>query len=419
MGGGIADFIGVKHLTLKVAEHHDTQLHFRYSDALLCRWDIPKAHQEKKNILLEFFKTQPKFAPLRVYTIIRSPELRKDLLHRLNVQRFQVSIALNKTNMINEPRYIGPDVIVIEDRMCVGSNRVAFKEMLDNLITDIPILIIGPNMNEDKFSDISRSVRILRSHKLPANLEEYLIEQAGKTHNTRASVTFVPKNHSMSFAYVAIPARITRLHPDAAQLALNFPLGRFGICGLEAPLFHSTLGRSVFFKVTECFAHNQASLKEFPYKVHGLLLDLQQQERRLLKDHLTDYYRQKIEESLHPQQRKADQVETGLSRVNVPTPQPAANAPIKAEVSEVLSSTKIEINPSAEKYLSESVIDRAVKGWSRISKEWKVVALTVFLFGLLYFLIIVLKPSQEQLGGAITEQLRIFQQQHGGGKKPQ
>lgn len=419
LGGGIADSIGVKHLTLKVKEHHDTHLHFRYSDALLCRWDIPKAHQEKKNILREFFKTQPKIAPLRVYTIIRSLELRKDLLHRLNAQRFQVAIALNKTNMIHEPRYIGPDVIVIEDRMCMGSNRVAFKEMLDNLITDIPILIIGPNVNEDKFTDISRSVRILRSHKLPANLEEYLIEQAGKTEDTRASVTFVPKNHSMSFAHVAIPARITRLHPDAAQLALNFPLGRFGICGLEAPLFHSTLGRSVFFKVTECYGHNQASLKEFPYKVEGLLIDLQQQERRLLKDHLTDYYSQKIEESLHPQQRKAELVEPELSREKVPAPQAAEHAPIKDDVSEVLSSTKIEINPSAEEYLSDSKIDRAVEGWSKIRLEWKVAALTILLFGLLYIMIIFMRSSQEEQGGFMTEQLRIFQEQHSGGKKPQ
>jgi len=149
------------------------------------------------------------------------------------------------------------------------------------------------------------------------------------------------------------------------------------------------------------------------------LIDLQQKERRLLTDHLTEYYRQKIEESLHPQQRKATAVKTEVDREKIPPPQPVEHAPIKEEVGEVLSSSKIEINPSAEEYLSESTIDRAVEGWSRISMEWKVAAFTVFLFGLLYIMIFFMKPSQEDLGGVITEQLRIFQQQHGGGKKPQ
>ncbi len=415
LGGGIANYLGVKHLTLKVMEHHNTHLHFRYSDALLCRWDIAKAHQAKKSILLDFFKQQPTIAPVRVYTVMRSAELRKDFLRRLDLHRFQISIALNKTNMIHEPRYIGPDVIVIEDRMCMGDHRVAFKEMLDNLVTDIPILVVGPHAMEDKFSDISRSIRILRSHKLPANLDEYLIEQAGETQQTRSSVTFIPKGHSISFAHIAIPARITKLHPDAAQLAIHYPLGRFGMCGLESPLIHNTLGRHVQFKVTECYAHNQASLNEFPYKIDGLLVDVRQAERHLIKDHLIEYYRQKIEESLSPRRKQPHappQVEREQARPVV------EEVSTKQESRAIPGPEVIEINPSAEDLYPESPLDRAVASWSHISAEWKVVGITILLFGVLFILLFFIRPSQEQLGGFMTEQLKIFQQQHGSRPSP-
>jgi DNA-binding NarL/FixJ family response regulator len=410
LGGGIAEFLGVNHLTLKVMAHHTTHLHFRYSDALLCRWDIAKAQQDKKALLLDFFKAQPRIAPHRIYCIIRSPELRRDLIKRLDVQRFQVSIALNKTNMIHEPRYIGPDVIIIEDSMCRGPNRAAFKEMLDNLITDIPILIVGPHVMEESFSDISSNFRLLRSPKLPANLDEYLIEQAGKTEQTQASVTFIPKNHKTSFAHIAIPARMTKLHPDAAQLAIAYPLGRFGICALDAPIFHNTLGRRVYFKVTDCQGHSQASLNEFPYKIDGLLVDIRHDERRQLKDFLVNFYQQKIEESLGSRRK---------------TPVESKSEPILAAVEftsqEQLATdevspppARIEIDPSAEENRAIAKVDPGIWSWGPIPRELKIALWTIVGFCILYILIIVFKPSQEFLGGEFTEQLRIFQRQHSG-----
>ncbi|MDQ3230743.1 MAG: hypothetical protein M3Q07_02900 [Pseudobdellovibrionaceae bacterium] len=417
LGGGIAEFLGVSHLTLKVLAHHNTHLHFRYSDALLCRWDVAKVHQDKKNRLQEFFAAQPTLAPHRIYCIIRSPELRRDLIRRLDTQKFQISIALNKTNMIHEPRFIGPDVIIIEDRMCVGANRVAFKEMLDNMVTDIPILVVGPNVMVDKFTDISRNFRILRSTRLPANLDDYLIEQAGRTEQTQASVTFIPKSHMISLAHVAIPARLTKLHPDAAQLAIGYPLGRYGICGLEAPLFHNTLGRSVHFKVTDCQGHNQSSLNEFPYKVDGLLVDIRQSERRQLKDFLISHYRQKIEESLGPRRKPVPAAEA----VATPAASPPAMELSPAEQPEVRNEaqpeSKIEINPSAEELYPDSALDKAVKGWGRVPKELKIALLTILGFCIIFIFIILLRSPQEEQGGFITEQLRIFQKQHGGSSR--
>jgi hypothetical protein len=262
---------------------------------------------------------------------------------------------------------------------------------------------------DEKFTDISRNIRLLRSPKLPANLDEYLIEQAGKTDQTKASVTFIPKSHKISFAHIALPARITRLHPDAAQLALAYPLGRYGICGLEAPLFHNTLGRSVFFKVTDCQSHNQASLQEFPYKVDGLLVDIRQSERQQLKDFLIEYFQQKLEESLGVR-RKAAPAQT--VEAAPPTElSPAQQAEFKEEAQ---PESQIEINPSAEEIQEKDQPEIAVRRWGPLPKELKIAFWTIVGFIIIYIFIILFGPSQDYLGGDYTEQLRIFQRQHSG-----
>ncbi len=47
LAGGLADYMGVKHVALKVMAHHTTNLHFRYSDALQCQWELPKNQQNR------------------------------------------------------------------------------------------------------------------------------------------------------------------------------------------------------------------------------------------------------------------------------------------------------------------------------------------------------------------------------------
>ncbi len=387
--GGLCELLGVHHVAVKVIEHHQTHLHYRYSDALLCRWDLPRQMQEKKQPLIAFIQAQKEAPPHRIYNIVRTQNLRKGIIRQLDPRHFHLYMALNKTNMIHEPKYISPDAIVIEDLMCSGSNRVAFKEMVDQLPSGTPIFVIGPNGVNDPFQDFSRSVSITTLAELPVSFGSFLNSRIGPPKVLREGATFVPKSHNLSFAQVVLPARLTSIHPQSVQLALHFPLGRFGICAMESTPFTQSLGRKVHLKVIQGRQHIDPALAGFPYHINGLIIDLKREERWQLAQHLVAYYQQKL----------------------LPAPEPANKPKLK---SRNLPPEAISIDPSAEEGDS-SPVDEAEAGPSRMarffSKEVKIGILVIFIFAIFFALIIKFHDPEEE-GNIYSDQLRIFKEMH-------
>ncbi|MCX6131048.1 MAG: hypothetical protein NTX25_18560, partial [Proteobacteria bacterium] len=291
-----------------------------------------------------------------------------------------------------------------------------------------PIIVIGPSTMQDRFDDIPESIQITRVPRLPPDLADYLAKQAGTLKREHSGVTFIPKNHPLSFGYLSVPARLTRVHPDAAQLAISHPMGRFGICGLDSALFKKTLGRTVHFKVSNCHRHEQLGLQDFPYKIEGLLVDIRQKERHSLARYLIEYYSEKILDlDSHRQidNKSNSQYIRPIEAIrsdSTPSTSVLAISPeamVKTENPSTQNSSpkrtaNILINPSREDVYPDNAIDRAVASWGRIGQEWKIFAFTLLFFGLLFSLIFLLRGPQEDLSGGLTEQLRIFKEMHQG-----
>lgn len=429
VAGGLANLLGVHHLALKVVEHHQTHLHYRYSDALLCRWDLPKHAQDRKMALHTFIKDQNTLVPYRIFNVVRSQELRRDIVRLLDPKSFHLSVALNKTNMIHEPKYISPDAIVIEDVMCSGSNRTAFKEMLDNLDRKIPIFVVGPGALQDKFQDISKAHQVIPLAQLSAGFPNMLAAQIGEPQKLRDGATFVPKHHKLSFAQVILPARLTHVHPDVAQLALHYPIGRFGIFALETQLFTQSLGRKVHFKVTSGRERQTSSMPDFPYQVDGLLIDLQRQERINLAHALLAYFRDRILQSPFRSKEKGDSEgdkdseDKPLARSPAKPPRAQHEIPDAEELAPRLEAKPVQadiaISPAAEDLYPKTVIDRAVEslGSFRFTREMKIILVSLILFGLFIYLIVLNAPSEGEQRNVYSDQLQLFQERFGGPKR--
>lgn len=391
--GGVSQLLGVHHITVKVLEHHQTHLHYRYSDALLCRWDLPRQMQEKKQPLLDFIHEKKEAPPHRIYNIVRSQTLRKEIIKQLDPRHYHLYVALNKTNMVHEPRYISPDAIVIEDVMCLGPNRAAFKEMLSQLTRPTPIFVIGPGAVEDAFRDISKSVPITTLRELPSSLGSFLTEKVGPPYILREGATFVARSHELSYAQIVLPARLTAIHPQTVQLALHFPLGRFGICALESPPFTQVLGRNVHIKVMQSRQKLERGIEDFPFYINGILIDLRRDERLNLARHLCAYFQEKL--------------------LPGEAPKPAPKQPPRSEPS--IDRYSIEIDPSAEDE-HFSAVDRAVagiKGVNKIfSREWKIAIALILIFAVFLGLIVRFRGSEEEQQNIYTDQLRIFKEMH-------
>lgn len=391
--GGITEMLGLNHLSVKVLEHHQTHLHYRYSDALLCRWDFPRTAQDKQEVLLSFIREQKEAPPHRIYNVVRSQALRKELIKQLDPRHYHLYVALNKTNMVNEPRYISPDAIVIEDVMCLGPNRAAFKEMLDQLPRPIPIFVIGSQVHAETFRELLHKFSITTLPALPASFGSFLTEKVGPPYVLREGATFVAKNHQLSYAQVVIPARLTAIHPRAVQLALHFPLGRFGICALESSPFTQVLGRKVHIKVIQGRQKLETGIEDFPFHINGLIVDLQKQERLNLAQYLITYFQQKLFPA-YKQEKAASSV--------------PKNSPLPPE--------EIEIDPSAEDPDTYSAVDKAVAGLERFNKifsrEWKIAILTLVIFGIFFALILKYRTPESEQGKIYSDQLRLFKEMH-------
>ncbi len=414
--GGPAAFMGLKKLAFKVLEHHQSHLHFRYSDALLCQWDVSQADQDKKRALVNFLSQQQQRDPYRIYSIIRTKEFRKDILMQLDPQRFHLSIALNKTNMIHEPRYIGPDGIIIEDKMCRGIHRENFRQMMDKLPRDLPIFVIGTETSLDEFSDIPKNHLIQKLNDMPKDLANFLAEKIGPPQSIRTGVTFIPKYHRLSYARIILSARIIHLHPEAIEVSLPYSLGRFSLSSVEAPFLQTSLGRRIHMKVIHSEKREKPAVKAFPYHCEAILTDILEEEKATLAQSLIKYYSAQIEEQGFTSKGSRNvPLETVKELVLPPVPEvkiPVATMPVEPKVDWDLSPKEL---PPKTLTHSESSLDMSKTLRSIVSfipRELAIILLTLICFGLLYLFIIKFRAEANEENVPMIRSLRLFKEMH-------
>lgn len=480
LGGGIADFLGVKQIGIKVKEYHKTNLHFRYSEAMLCAWDIPKSMQDRKSVLKEFFKAQKFTPPYRFYAIIRNHDLRKSIVKGLSPARFEVTVALNKNNMIHEPRFITPDAVLIEDRLCIGAYQENFLSMAQTLDPSTPIFVLGNGVVPELANH-----RMIRVGVLPLNMETYFEKELGAPKQIRSGMMPIAKSHPLSFAQIIMSGRLSQVHPEGLEVALAYPLGRFGIFTVESPLFQQTVGHPVHCKVVRNHESRHGSgWKEYPHHAQAIIVDLLGNERKTLGARLVQLFSEQLGVSLSqvpemkapaaaeakaspagpaetaPDRKAPSPAETALMAFedSIPTvpkgkaaPAPIENpmtaealhlapnvdigpGPMRTEFARslhsshdsddpVLTATELiplrgEVAiPQSEEMITTHPLDRIVEDIRGIPKEWKFVAYALLAMAILLALTYFLRSPQEDQAPLFTEQLRIFQKEHNGGPK--
>lgn len=454
LSGGLADLLGVKAVRLKVLNRYRSHLHFRYSEALLCRWEVSVVHHRRKSAVDEFMMGQGSLAHYRFYAIIRNREMRNSLVKKLPQDRFQLTVALNKNNMIQEPRYISPDAVLIEDKMCLGAYSANFKEMLKNLDTQIPVFVIGDAAKQVVTDSGHRLVPVVST---PHNYPQFFEENLGQPKAVNLDATQIPKNHALSFGNINLPARILSLHPDMVELACGFPLGRFGLFTLEAPIFQQAVQQKVHGKVLDTWdGDHQESLKDFPYHARALLVDLPQAEREKLAAQLVQMFSEQLmpkdldrlliqaEEPNPSREAKREahrEAMIDFAPVAIHMPELQGAGPMRTEIarplrdiietsapSPSLTAIETEVRPLEEQividrnYKESGVADLFESIWEtllNIPKEWKIVAFVALGIGLALILALKMRSPIEEQGGLFTDQLKVYSEMHNGSKRPE
>lgn len=288
--GRIADHLGVKGITLTVEENTNTNLKFRYSEAIICRWTTTGDENDRLSSLLNHFKNVDEGPVCKVFLAIKSPTIRTTLLNQLSGPSFEISTALHRQSLTHEPKFFSPHVVFIEDVVCSMDDYQSFAELVEATPVDVPIIIIGRKVDTKAVKSYSQGHKVTLMHQTPSNLDEILTKRIltdGVYRTTKdTDAVVVGTSSNFSFGELTFAAAVTRLHPQSVQFTIPFRIGNFGLCRIDSPFIKSALGRSAYIKIVHTY--NTGEAQRFSYLAEGYFADLLQSDRDQLAKSMID-----------------------------------------------------------------------------------------------------------------------------------
>ena len=289
MEGGLVSSLGLKSLTTQVLMKQQTNLTYRFSEAVIANWYQDAVINADPQKIIDTMDTLHRIdlgLRPKIFLAIQSPALRTTLLKYIDRRRYEVHTALHKQSLIYEPKYFSPDLVFIEERLTQGEAKQSYYELLRFLPEHTAIVNIG-NKTESPSSKNNGNLRKIRSLKhVPVNLTDLIDRDflAGltlsKTTSNDKQASFPPADHAFSFTHLQLEAEL--LHADYLQFNIRTQtrIGPYSLIKIKSERLQETLGGPVYLKVIESEEH--AGPGPFTCKAHicNLTLPLRQEDRK-------------------------------------------------------------------------------------------------------------------------------------------
>ena len=286
--GPMADALGVNSLTAVISETRSSKLNYRFSDALVAEWKSDDLGPDGVKRILEELQQIDAGPRCRVFAAIQDGQVRSSLLRQLDVLQFEVTTALHKMSIVQEPKFFSPNIVFVEDQLCMGEHQLRFLKMLANLADDVPVVIVGNKVRSDEAQAFAPNRRVFVLPRITQNfltlLWKRFLPKESRTfrHRIAEGAIYIASDHLYSIAQVAFPARITRLHPNSLQLALPFPMSQYGVMQLQSPLLKKIWGRDPYAKAVQIYESRDPGALGFPFRASCVFCDADTQDQKLL-----------------------------------------------------------------------------------------------------------------------------------------
>lgn len=296
--GGLADYLGAKAVSLNVVEKRDTNLRYRFSAGYICKWSIPDSLKSRKKDLIDSLSDRNEKAPFKAYVAVSTYKIRHTLIKKLNSKRLSKNIALHKSGIVEEAKFLDPDILFIEKKLTEGSNRQLFVDLLENIRIGTPIYILGSDIDETAYRQLEdmRDDKFVYVRKFTPNFQDIIIRKLEKIlpPSEFSSAFYIDHEDPLSFAEVSCSARLLKIHPEAVELATPFQLSSYGLIGVESSIFSKTLGRGIHAKIINSYHNEDPELQGFPYVVDCYLSDILSHERGKLADKIIRTFQEEM-----------------------------------------------------------------------------------------------------------------------------
>lgn len=288
LGGEFLTLVEPEELQLKIQKSEHSKLTHRFSTAVSASW----SHQRESNADI-FRQIRQKVSLLkkpgfRVYMAVKSRQGREQLLAFFDRQHFDVNTALTLKNLISEPPYYTPDLIVIEEFLCLPPHQDRFKKMLGQLSGQTAILITG---SEFQASETLKSICGSRPFAEISEPDEQnlsrtinlLMGQVKSNSETESGVYYFDKRDPVSSVELVLgQGRLSSVHPYVIEIGSPFPVKNFSLCQVDSPFLTRWLGKKPWLKLTEISDKSLSRDKKIAYTGAGFLADVSQQDKHQL-----------------------------------------------------------------------------------------------------------------------------------------
>jgi hypothetical protein len=94
--------------------------------------------------------------------------------------------------------------------------------------------------------------------------------------------TFITPDHAFSCCEVICSARVTKMHPTAVQIGTPLRLGVYGLCKVDSPFLHKTLGYSPYAKIYRTYDSVAVDSKAYNHVADCYLSDVPRVDQKKL-----------------------------------------------------------------------------------------------------------------------------------------
>jgi hypothetical protein len=290
--GTLAKLMGVDHITMTVDSVHRTQLHYRYSYAVICQWRVADSAIQRATEFVRRLKQERRGPRYRAFLAIQNSGLRKKIIDQFNQGSFEVNVALQRNQLPLEIQYFSPDLVIFDDKVISSLSDDELLALTAPLAKDIAIIVIGKEMDRSSIDWILKGRTIYYEETLTDDFfktpeERYRVSQHERIEPQDLHRTYLASNHPCSYLDVELVARLKSLSPTSGMVALSIPMSSFVLARLEAPILKRALGRDVFVKIKRSYESNyDAHQPQFSNYAEFILSDVTHEESKILAKQL-------------------------------------------------------------------------------------------------------------------------------------
>lgn len=289
--GGLAAHLGMNALRLEVENLDVTNLRYRFSDALICRLLLPPERIPRLETALELLARDRPGHELKVFAAIKTVVTRNQLIEILGRSQVHLATALNKNHIIEEPKYLGPHIVLLEDLFCHPDDLTLFSRMVDHLPDGIPIVIVGERRNIDDLKSLAPGHRVyvlpkIRDNLLSLILNHYLTGRSLNNTVDEENTIRVGINSRFSSCEIYLPSRQISIHPEGASFRVPIDVGRYGLCRVESPWIRK-IKHQVYGKVIRNYL-SEGEQNDNHHIIEVAFANLLRHERSLLSGVIVD-----------------------------------------------------------------------------------------------------------------------------------